>query len=221
MKKEFIVIIVIVVIVLVFLVQTTFAQVSTVNIRPISDEEFHGVGQASQNEEGTTEDIATKNKIAFLQTIQYAEGTFLELNPYAVTYAYAHTIQDFSDHPSNTGEWNGEVLPDNFCRAVNLPEDCKSTAAGAYQIIKPTWNDIKRKKPGLLFDEAGQDEAALHLIGQSALRDVEKGRFEKAINKTNTIWASLPNSPYGQPTRSMSELKDFFIEQGGVLEGFV
>jgi len=163
--------------------------------------------------------VAAKNLDAFLKTIQYAEGTYKSLNPYAVTFGYDHIILDFSDHPTITGEWTGKLLPDRICLGAGLRPGCKSTAAGAYQILKPTWITIKKAIPNLKFDQLGQDEGALYLINQkNATQYILSGAFEQAINKINRVWASLPGSPYGQPTRSMSALRKFYLEQGGQLQ---
>lgn len=159
---------------------------------------------------------AQKNIIAFLRTIQYAEGTFYQPNPFAITFGYKHTIQNFNDHPTLTGEWQGEGLSNNYCQALNLPNGCRSTAAGAYQFIAPTWQAIKNRNPGIDFTSIGQDRGAVDLISRkNALNDAQTGRFETAIRKCNRTWASLPDSPYGQPTRSMEQLRVFYEEQGG------
>jgi len=152
---------------------------------------------------------------AFLDTIKYAEGTFGQSDPYRVTFGYGHTITNLSDHPTNTGEWMGKTLPANYCAAAGLSAGCKSTAAGAYQIIRPTWNQIKNNYPGtILFDKTGQDIGAMALIASAgALDDVESGDFDQAIYKINDIWASLPGSPYGQPTRSINELRTFYTNR--------
>lgn len=154
---------------------------------------------------------------AFLKLVQWTEGTFKQSNPYAVTYAYSHIIKDFSDHPANTGEWNGYALPDSYCYNVGITPPCKSTAAGAYQFLRATWNGVKQRNPGIRFDQAGQDAGAIDLISRKtgALADIENGNLMGAINKVNTIWASLPGSPYGQPTKSYSQCEAFYISQGG------
>lgn len=169
------------------------------------------------------------NLAAFLKMIQYTEGTFNQPNPYAVCYGYSHIIQNFSDHPANTGEWTGKVLPNSYCAAVGLPNGCKSTAAGAYQFLRPTWNGIKNKLGNIRFDKAGQDAGAIELIrGKkrkvgdwdnerwiSALDDIQNGNLFAAIEQCNTIWASLPGSPYGQPIKTYAQCEKFYIEQGG------
>ncbi len=195
-------------IVLGILVGYSLIKAKTPNINPNSND--------SDSENTDPIDQPSKNVEAFLNTIQYAEGTFNQPNPYAVTFGYDHIIRNFSDHPAITGEWNGKILSDNFCAALNLPSGCKSTAAGAYQIIKPTWEFIKGKDTSLSFDVYSQNKAAIDLIkGRGAYIDIQQGRFVSAINKLNREWASLPNSPYGQPTRNMDELQIFYYNQGG------
>ena len=75
------------------------------------------------------------NLQAFLATIRHSEGTDRAADPYRVVYSYNHTIVNLSDHPAVTGEWKGAPL-DNL---GPLYVGKISTAAGAYQIIKPTW----------------------------------------------------------------------------------
>jgi muramidase (phage lysozyme) len=153
---------------------------------------------------------------AFLKTIQFSEGTYKEADPYAVVFGYGHVIQDFSNHPGVTGEWRGKKLPDNYCKAAGQPIGCISTSAGAYQFIKPTWISIKKQLPHLRFDKAGQDEAVIYLIKQrGAYQDVISGNFETAVRKLSAVWASFPNAPYGQPTKSMDKLREFYLNQGG------
>lgn len=158
------------------------------------------------------------NLRAFLKVIQHAEGTDRSRDPYRVTFGYEHTIQDLSDHPAITGEWTGKRLPDSYCRAVGLAPGCVSTAAGAYQFIKPTWENLKRYLDLPDFTAASQDEAATQLLRDSgSIDDILYGNFEEAIRKNNRIWASLPGSPYGQPTRTMNDLKTKYLEYGGKL----
>lgn len=83
--------------------------------------------------------------------------------------------------------------------------DTTSSAAGAYQILARTWDEIAGIYGLTDFSEVSQDIAAAGLIKRrGALADVLAGRFEAAILKCNREWASLPGSPYGQPTVTMS-----------------
>lgn len=156
------------------------------------------------------------NLRAFLKMIQWAEGTLNQPNPYAVTFAYSHIIKNFSDHPAITGEWDGHPLSDSLCRAAGVTPPCVSTAAGAYQFLRSTWSGIKGRIPGIRFDRDGQDMGATDLIDRkNALEDVLVGNLASAINKCNTIWASLPGSPYGQPVRTYAQCEAFYLSQGG------
>ena len=48
--------------------------------------------------------------------------------------------------------------------------------------------------------------------------DLRAGRWDAAIRKTNKEWASLPGSPYGQPTLSMARAKQVLLAYGGQAE---
>jgi muramidase (phage lysozyme) len=102
------------------------------------------------------------------------------MNPYGVKVGYAKPeITDFSNHPANLG-WKGTWIPSisKF-----------STAAGAYQFIKPTWNSLKLPD----FTETSQDKGFEILIKQAkAFELINLGNFEEAIHKLAPVWASLP-----------------------------
>lgn len=129
---------------------------------------------------------------ALLGTIAYAEGTHAH---YDFTFAY-HRFTSFADHPRL------RVCAGSYC----------STAAGRYQILSKTWNGVRGDLPD--FSPASQDRAALRLIRGRGVTDVDGidtyAELERAIGKLGREWASLPGSPYGQPTRSMAALwKEF------------
>lgn len=159
-----------------------------------------------------------RNISAFLKVLQYAEGTSLRSNPYAVCYGFSHTITNFADHPAITGEWRGKRLPDKLCIGAGLSPGCKSTAAGAYQFIKPTWLGLKHKLGLSDFSDHNQDKAAIELIRQKgALNDVKAGRFATAVTKCRKVWASLPGAGYSQPEKSITSLTNKFTQYGGLL----
>lgn len=158
------------------------------------------------------------NLRAFLAMIKRAEGTADKGNPYAVCYAYRHTIQNFNDHPAITGEWRGEPLSAAMCKGAGLGPGCVSTAAGAYQIIKPTWIAVQKKLRLPDFSPASQDAAAIELLRQrGAIPAIEQGRFADAINATKKEWASLTGAGYGQGERSLQWLEARFVENGGTV----
>ncbi|MCU0988033.1 MAG: glycoside hydrolase family 104 protein [Xanthomonadales bacterium] len=91
-----------------------------------------------------------------------------------------------------------------------------SSAAGAYQFLTTTWDECAKALHLEDFSERSQDLAALFLIDRrKALDFVIVGQWENAITACNREWASLPGSPYGQPTHSMSKCLAFLAKQPG------
>lgn len=81
----------------------------------------------------------------------------------------------------------------------------KSSAAGRYQFIQDTWDEVAKKLGLKDFSPRNQDLAAIYLMQRrGALDDVLRGDFEKAIAPLGAEWASLPSSNYAQPKRSMA-----------------
>lgn len=155
---------------------------------------------------------------AMLETISKAEGTAGSGDPYRVCYGYRHTIASFADHPAITGEWRGEKLSDAMCKGAGLSPGCVSTAAGKYQIIRPTWANLKAKLNLSDFSPESQDLAAIELLRQrGAITPLEQGRFEDAVFAARKEWASLKGAGYGQGERSIAWLTQRFTESGGVL----
>lgn len=163
-------------------------------------------------------DQAARNVSAFLMMIRQAEGT-AGANGYAICYGYRHTITDFSNHPAITGEWTGERLSDTMCINAGLSPGCVSTAAGAYQITKTTWGELRRRTSGLTdFSPANQDIAATRLIDWAgALSLVQAGNINAAIPKCSGRWASLPGNNYQQGAKSLSQLLTWYQQAGGTL----
>jgi lysozyme len=160
-------------------------------------------------------DTAGQNIAAFLGVIRQAEGTDAH-DPYRVCYSYAHTIQSFTDHPAVTGEWKGERLPDGMCKNAGFGPGCVSSAAGAYQIIKPTWIKVRDSLGLLDFGPDNQDAAAVELIRRrGALEDVKAGRIADAITKCRNEWASLPGNYAKQGQRDQSTLLAWYEQNGG------
>ncbi|MBB1073645.1 glycoside hydrolase family 104 protein [Rhodoferax sp. 4810] len=162
-------------------------------------------------------DTAGANIAAFLATLRQAEGTAAAVNPYAVCYGYRHQISNFADHPANTGEWKGERLPDAMCINAGFGPGCVSTAAGAYQIIRPTWNKVRAALGLGDFSATSQDAAAVELIRRrGALEDVKAGQIATAIDKCRNEWASLPGNYAKQGQRSQADLLVWYYTNGGV-----
>lgn len=143
------------------------------------------------------------NLKAFLHLIRTGEGTLGDKG-YRTLYG-GKLFDSFADHPRikvTAGKWT-------------------STAAGAYQFLSKTWGGLVKQYPTILtsFSPECQDEAAVMLIkGRGAYADVLAGRFRTAILKCNKEWASLPLSPYGQPTLTMDKALEIIAEAGGQFE---
>lgn len=94
-----------------------------------------------------------------------------------------------------------------------------SSAAGAYQFLEVTWHECARMLHLDTFEPHNQDLAAVYLIQRrGALGEVLNGRFESALAKCAKEWASLPGSPYGQPTISMTVAVKTYLAAGGQVE---
>lgn len=175
-------------------------------------------GADAVNYGADTWSLADRNVRAFLTLIGWSEGTERQPDPYRVVYGYKHTIRNLDDHPAVTGEWRGERLSDAMCIAAGLPPGCVSTAAGRYQIIRPTWLTAKQALGLPDFSPDSQDRAALYLIEKrGALDDVKEGRVTDAVAKVRREWASLPGSGWGQPERALSSLIAAYTTAGGTL----
>lgn len=78
-----------------------------------------------------------------------------------------------------------------------------TTAAGRYQFLNSTWNNLAKRYGFRDFSPQAQDLGAIALIaGRGALDDVLRGNWQAAIQKTGKEWASLPSSTYKQGKRS-------------------
>lgn len=125
---------------------------------------------------------------AFLALIRKCEGA--DYN----TLFGGGTFASYADHPRQkiTRSLGGRTIT--------------SSAAGAYQFLARTWDECKAACALPDFSPYSQDIAAIFLLDRrEALDDVLAGDWKAAIAKTNKEWASLPGSPYGQPTRRLDD----------------
>lgn len=159
----------------------------------------------------------TPNVAAFLEMIAFSEGTDRSPDPYRCCYGYRHTITDLSEHPAVDrpgvgAEWGGESLAslgDAYKHSI-------STAAGKYQITRPTWQSIQVILHLPDFTKPCQDDAAIFLIKEKgALTLVNGGEISQAIMLCHGIWASLPGSNSGQPQKTAAALMQSYMNNGG------
>lgn len=154
---------------------------------------------------GVTPDEATaaRNERAFLDLLAYAEGT-AGPNGYR-TYFGGTTFEGMADHPRKF-----------FTFTNGRGETLRTSAAGRYQFLSRTWDDLAKRLELPDFGPASQDRAALELVRQrGALGDVRAGRISTAVRKCAPTWASLPGAGYAQPERKLSKLLTTYAQAGG------
>jgi muramidase (phage lysozyme) len=95
-----------------------------------------------------------------------------------------------------------------------------SDAAGRYQFLSSSWDDYKVKAGVKDFSPRSQDLAAVaYLKTLSAYTAINNNDLEGAIRKSARTWASLPGSPYGQPTQTMAEARKTYEERLAYYKG--
>jgi muramidase (phage lysozyme) len=158
-----------------------------------------------------------QNEQAFAYMVRSAEHDARDIRSGDAYRAfYGHTperpslFSDYSDHPAITGEKRGVPLPEAWCRHLGYPDgQCVSTAAGAYQINRPTWSQFREADAARAwsrledFSPESQDELALRILEfDGVMPFIHAGNFHEAIMRASSRWASLPGSSAGQHVRS-------------------
>lgn len=165
--------------------------------------------------EGGDEMIRNANLNAFLLAIRPGEGTAGQ-DGYRTLFG-GDLFASFDAHPAQLG-WPGVKLSADLCANAGFGPGCVSTAAGAYQINRPTWARLQRIIGYGDFSPARQDQAAIQLIKEKgAFADVCAGRIEQAVSKCRKVWASLPGAGYGQREISMAGFLANYNRAGGEL----
>lgn len=144
--------------------------------------------------------LAAANVQAFLRMTRFCEGT-------ADDDGYRRMVgggefDSFADHPR---------------KLISITRyGIKSSAAGAFQFLEKTWDEMAALYKLPDFSPESQDLAAIGLIHRrGALEDVLAGRIESAIKKCNKEWASFHGSPYGQRTVALSRMLQEYRKWGG------
>lgn len=149
--------------------------------------------------------MATINEKAFLDMIEYSEGT--RIHGYYTLFGGGR-MASLADHPAIFFDFTDKA-----------GRKLKTSAAGRYQFLLRTWRELANKLNLPDFGPDSQDRAALELIRQrGALKDVQAGRITEAIRKVAPIWASLPGAGYDQPERPLNKLLASYSAAGGNIE---
>lgn len=148
------------------------------------------------------------NVAAFLDMLAISEGTDIPSQDtrdrgYDVIVG-GQLFNDYRDHP--------RIL-------VALPRyRIKSSAAGRYQFLRSTWDDLRARLRLSDFGPVSQDLAAVALLKQcGAYELIRLGRFDDAVVAARRIWASLPGAGYGQKEHALESLRVAYRTAGGRL----
>lgn len=148
--------------------------------------------------EPANELLTNPNVRRALDMIAYSEGTAdAGDNGYNIAFG-GSAFESYADHPRQSRQFRQRDGRAN-----------RTTAAGRYQFLKGTWDDVAKKLNLPDFSPTSQDLAAIELIRRrGALQNVLDGDFEGAIAKLGNEWASLPSAPdsYQQPKRSLQDV---------------
>ncbi len=149
--------------------------------------------------------LLNPNIQAALKTIRFCEGTSA---PDGSSYIFGSSpknklrFTDFSKHPNDRQSHNG----------------ISSTASGAYQILKKT-DDMLNATYGFTdFTPYTQDLKCCAILDRiGVLKSVANGLMlqETVMTKLSGQWASLPLSLYGQPIKSMADVRTVYTANGG------
>jgi muramidase (phage lysozyme) len=160
-----------------------------------------------------------QNVAAFLRMVIYCEHSRADAASGAAfnTFYGGSRFFDLRDHPVLTREKMPVPLSPEMCKNAGLGPGCVSSAAGAFQIIRPTWNRVRQAGSwgGYLadFSEESQVEAARRLLLEAKILPyIASGDIENAIIKAGKIWASLPGSNAKQNPKTMAQALTIFNE---------
>ena len=142
----------------------------------------------------------TPERRALLNTIRYAEGTWIDGSEegYRVLYGGGR-FQNLEWHPE-----------------ITVQKRYTSAAAGAYQFLPGTWREASLRLGLQNFGPSSQDQAALYLMEKrGALQEFDRlGLNRTVLARLAREWASLPASHggsfYGQPVKRVEELLAFY-----------
>lgn len=99
-----------------------------------------------------------------------------------------------------------------------------SGAAGRYQFLKSTWDEIKSTYGLDDFSPRNQDIGALVLLnrmkgsdGKTALQSAMEGDFQGMVEKSGRTWASFPSAPakYSQPKHGWNKMNKIIASAVG------
>lgn len=142
---------------------------------------------------------------ALHDSIAFAEGTRNHSNDgYDVMFSFK-IMTSCGSHPN---------------KCISFGSSC-STAAGRYQFLTGTWNSVKSAQSLTSFEPENQERGGAYLVKTVRKVTVPQDRpmtaseFSNAMNKLSWEWASLPPGRYGQPTKTLSQMRTMYCSLAG------
>lgn len=161
-----------------------------------------GFGVTQPQISTTTNSNLSPRMRAFLATIRWAETGTSDESSYTKLVFNGRFNNNFATHPRI-----------KQCASINGKRVC-STAAGGYQMLDISWDDVAPDLGLKDFSPPSQDKMAIEYIRRNnAIRDIEGGNVETAFCKVGKIWASLICNNYGQNPKSLEQLKNYYNKQ--------
>jgi muramidase (phage lysozyme) len=113
-----------------------------------------------------------------------------------------YSLTDLADHPR---------------RVVHIDRlGILSSAAGAYQFLTRTWDELVQQYGFENFGPMCQDEAAIALfVRRKALDAAIGGALALWLDKCSYEWASLPPGRYGQGELTIDRVVAVYTQYGG------
>ncbi len=136
---------------------------------------------------------------AFLDMISFAEGTNTS-DGYRMCFTGKRCNMNW--HPEKA-----------ICAQSGNRRIC-SSAAGRYQFLKDAWNIVAWRIAAQDFSAHEQDRAAIQvMLDIGAIHALLQGDLQKAVQRANGKWASLPGARYKQPTKTFNEVAHVFYKR--------
>ena len=142
---------------------------------------------------------------ALHDSIAYAEGTLdFAKDGYNVMFSQ-QLFSSCQSHPN---------------KCIKFGKTC-STAAGRYQYVIDTWKAVRSAADLDTFEPENQERGAEYLIKTVRHVTVPKDRpmtaseFSNAMAKLSWEWAALPPGQYGQPNKTMSQMRAKYCSFAG------
>jgi RHS repeat-associated protein len=145
--------------------------------------------------------------LALLDSLAYSEGTARDANNGYGTIVRGKVLS--ANDPALVGQVNATTT--DFTQhpnaLVQLSPTLSSTAAGRYQFLNRTWTGLHLPD----FTPQSQDIGGVMLmLRRNMVAPLLSGNIQQAVTNGNREWASLPGSPYGQPTRTMAQIEQTY-----------